>query len=79
MLRTITQHLNNIHNSTEVGKTSTLSSAPGLGSSVKQFLEVGLIFLFQRPGINTSTSEEEDVINSIAENNLIATSYQAIF
>lgn len=79
MLRTTTQYLNNIHNSTEVEKTCTLSSALGLGSCIKRFLEVGLIFLFQRPGINTSPSEEEDAINSIAENNLIATSYQATF
>lgn len=78
VLRTITQYFNNIHNSTEVGKTSTLRSALDLGSYIKQFLEVGLIFLFQRSGINTSTSQEEDVINSIVENNFIAISYQAI-
>lgn len=78
MLRTITQYFNNSHNYNEVGKTSTLSSALDLGSYIKQFLEVGLIFLFQRSGINTSTSEEKDVINYIVENNLIGISYQAI-
>lgn len=78
MLRTITQYFNNIHNSTEVGKTSTLSSVLGFSSYIKQFLEVGLIFLFQRLGINTSTSEEEDAINSTVKNNFITTSSQAI-
>lgn len=78
MLRTITQYFNNIHNSTEVGKTSTLSSVLSFPSYIKQLLEVGLIFFFQRLGINTSTSEEEDVINSTVENKFITTSSQAI-
>lgn len=36
------------------------------------------MFLFQRLGINTSTSEEEDVINSTVENKFITTSSQAV-